>query len=121
MNPIRTLTLAVAAAVLLVAGALLGGIVSEAEAQIPPGCRSFGAGGITCPARPSTPTPEPTPEATSTAAPEGEGGGASESPEAVTCSLVAGCTIAVTDAEGVTVKVMHVTFTDAGEAEVSAE
>lgn len=46
-------------------------------------------------------------------------------PEAVTCSLVDGCTINVVDETGVTVKVMHITFTDpdtgGGAAEVAIE
>lgn len=41
--------------------------------------------------------------------------------EAVTCSLVDGCTVNVVDEDGEVVKVMHITFTDAEDAEVSLE
>ncbi|MCK9485181.1 MAG: hypothetical protein M0R73_00515 [Dehalococcoidia bacterium] len=40
-------------------------------------------------------------------------------PEVVQCSIVDGCTVELVDADGEVVKTMHITFTDAGEAEVS--
>lgn len=116
MTRLRTLTLAGLAAVLLALGALAGSIVTTVNAEGPPldfyrPTAADGSGGV--------------PGWVLDAWAERYGGADQDAErdageaEAIVCPLETGCTIEVVNAEGVTVKVMHVTFSDPEDAETA--
>lgn len=121
MTHIKTAGVAAGFALALVVGVLAGGVLSTAQAEeplveyTPKGdvVRPAAADGSGVPSWVLDALEERfgVPEADSL---DGE-------PEAVQCSIVDGCTVEVVDAEGKVIKVMNITFTDAGEPEVDAE